>query len=635
MKNPATQAMLGLAVSLLLLHPTTGCSSGGLSSPTLPAADAPRTGSTTADDQKDEGTIRILPTIPWASDYAGSHTPAGSGRPAAWGGSPAQTRIVKVTTLDDYCYRTEEPIEGSLRWAIEEVPGPKTIVFEVGGTIRLKSRIFFTHTVRSTERKGVTGLIEKKEGGKTTIAGQTAPHPGITIRDYGLNIGVSDVLIQHLRIRPGDDGLSRTWSGEIDDAGKKKERNSIDKSRVPDPITVPKEVTGIILDHLSLSWGGDMNLQLEPDECVVMNCIISEALGLPLHPVSHALKDRGHSKGLFYKTIAWFEGRPERYAAVLNNLFAHNEDRNPLFAGSGIISNNVVFDHLMGIRIGGGMYKVRGTGTNDGNQGVPTADASIGIPENRVRVSIVGNHLTETAHTIGSLAVEVGNNISSVYLGNGNDYPANYFDGKLWDGENPAAVLRRLNGKPWDGKNPPQIWDPDGTADIEQLSRFVKLDQRFGTNATTGPDVPPQTRASEPPNWPAGYCPMTAAAARAYVLKNAGAFPAFRDIIDKRIVRNVREGIDPDPTRSHPTAPDRTNAHLWPADNKFPYVTVEDMVGRGNVWPDPTPTHRALVIPEHPMEIRPSGYTRLEEWLHAWSQFVEGRGPGPDRPDEK
>ncbi|MHC4402621.1 MAG: hypothetical protein ACYTG0_23415 [Planctomycetota bacterium] len=136
-----------------------------------------------------------------------------------------------MTTLRDYCYRTEAPIHGSLRWTIEEVPGPKTIVFEVAGTIRLKSRIFFTGTVRSTERRRMSELIERKEGGKTTIAGQTAPPPGITVRDFGFRVGVSDVLIQHIRIRPGDDGFSRTYSGVVDDAGKAKKENTIDKAR--------------------------------------------------------------------------------------------------------------------------------------------------------------------------------------------------------------------------------------------------------------------------------------------------------------------------------------------------------------------------------------------------------------------
>jgi hypothetical protein len=36
-----------------------------------------------------------------------------------------------------------------------------------------------------------------------TVAGQTAPSPGITIKNHGLYIGATDVLLQHFRIRPG------------------------------------------------------------------------------------------------------------------------------------------------------------------------------------------------------------------------------------------------------------------------------------------------------------------------------------------------------------------------------------------------------------------------------------------------
>jgi len=121
-KDPMTRDMLRLVVLLFLLPPTTGCSAGEQSGSTLSGEDAPRTNSTEVNDRKIEKPLRVIPTIPWKGDYAGSCTSAGSGRPAAGEGSPARTRIVRVTTLDDYCYRTEEPIEGSLRWAIEEVP---------------------------------------------------------------------------------------------------------------------------------------------------------------------------------------------------------------------------------------------------------------------------------------------------------------------------------------------------------------------------------------------------------------------------------------------------------------------------------------------------------------------------------
>ena len=41
--------------------------------------------------------------------------------------------------------------------------------------------------------------------GQLTIAGQTAPSPGIMIRGAAHRIQASDVLIQHIRVRTGDD----------------------------------------------------------------------------------------------------------------------------------------------------------------------------------------------------------------------------------------------------------------------------------------------------------------------------------------------------------------------------------------------------------------------------------------------
>lgn len=42
-----------------------------------------------------------------------------------------------MTNLDDYGLG-ETPIEGSLRYGIEQIQGPRTIVFDVDGTIELK-----------------------------------------------------------------------------------------------------------------------------------------------------------------------------------------------------------------------------------------------------------------------------------------------------------------------------------------------------------------------------------------------------------------------------------------------------------------------------------------------------------------
>ena len=87
-------------------------------------------------------------------------------------------KVVRVTTL-----ATEGP--GSFAEAVN-TKGPRIVVFEVGGIIDLG-----TKTLRITEPD-------------LTIAGQTAPAPGITLIRGGLDIATSNVIVRHLRVRPGD-----------------------------------------------------------------------------------------------------------------------------------------------------------------------------------------------------------------------------------------------------------------------------------------------------------------------------------------------------------------------------------------------------------------------------------------------
>src|SRR5690606_28743397 len=107
-----------------------------------------------------------LPVIPGAAGF-GIDTPAGRGG-----------TVHKVTNLN-------EPGAGSLG-ACVAAPGPRVCVFEVSGTIRLTKNL----TIKNPH---------------ITIAGQTAPSPGIMLRGAGLWIVPSHVLVQHLRVRPGDD----------------------------------------------------------------------------------------------------------------------------------------------------------------------------------------------------------------------------------------------------------------------------------------------------------------------------------------------------------------------------------------------------------------------------------------------
>ena len=127
--------------------------------------------------------------------------------------TPAGTdgQVLRVTTLD-----ASGP--GSLRAALE-TPGARLVVFEVGGVIDLAGK----------------GLSIGEPF--LTVAGQTAPSPGVTIIGGGISVGTHDILIQHLRIRPGDRGLPKKSGWEPDGLS-----------------TSGGNSYNIVIDHCSFTW---------------------------------------------------------------------------------------------------------------------------------------------------------------------------------------------------------------------------------------------------------------------------------------------------------------------------------------------------------------------------------------------
>jgi pectate lyase len=210
----------------------------------------------------------------------------GTGTPGGRGGA-----ILKVTNLNNSG-------AGSLRAAVEAY-GKRTVIFEVSGTIFLTS-----------ELKLLNPYI--------TIAGQTAPSPGITLRGAEFRIKSNNVIVQHIRVRVGDAVPS-----------------GVDPASV-DSISVEGPAYNVVIDHVSVSWGIDENLSLWYDgihDVTISNCIISEALNLSSHPSG------AHSMGLMTTPNG-------RNIAILRNLMAHNSDRNPLISngGSVVLSNNVFYN---------------------------------------------------------------------------------------------------------------------------------------------------------------------------------------------------------------------------------------------------------------------------------------------------
>src|SRR5690606_36956468 len=128
--------------------------------------------------------------------------------------------------------------------------GPRVCVFEVSGTIRLSRDLILRNP-------------------NITIAGQTAPSPGIMFRGGGLLIKTSDVLVQHLRFRPGDDP-----------GGVPPENRDALKIESDSPIS------NIVIDHCSFAWAIDETASLWSgwNNVVLTNNIFAEALNDSLHP---------------------------------------------------------------------------------------------------------------------------------------------------------------------------------------------------------------------------------------------------------------------------------------------------------------------------------------------------------------
>ena len=223
-----------------------------------------------------------LPAFPGAAGF-GTDTPGGRGG-----------KIIEVTTLAD-----NGP--GSLRAALN-VPEPRIIVFRVGGTIELKTQLFISHPFVS-------------------VAGQTAPGGGICIKNAGLVIVTHDVLVRHIRIRPGNEGnVQPDTNDAIEILG---ERGSSDGAH------------HVVLDHVSASWSEDETISTwyGAHDVTLSWSIISEALNRSRH------RKKTHSAGLLI-------GDGSYNMSVHHCLLAHNDFRNPLIIEGGThdFVNNVIYD---------------------------------------------------------------------------------------------------------------------------------------------------------------------------------------------------------------------------------------------------------------------------------------------------
>ncbi|MDR7297942.1 hypothetical protein J2X16_003291 [Pelomonas aquatica] len=186
-------------------------------------------------------------------------------------------RAIYVTTLAD-----SGP--GSLRAAVE-ASGPRTVLFAVSGTIALAKPLHITE-------------------GRITIAGQTAPGDGITLRNHALFIEADDVIVRFIRSRMGDE------AGADDDA-----------------IGVGSGQR-VILDHVSASWSTDESLSVS---------VARADLGRPAYQhvtvqwslIAESLNCNAPKKGACHGFGSLLRGAHGTRLSMHHNLWAHHQDRMP------------------------------------------------------------------------------------------------------------------------------------------------------------------------------------------------------------------------------------------------------------------------------------------------------------------
>ncbi len=245
-------------------------------------------GEVSYDEKKRAVTLRNLrpshaPAFPGAEGF-GKYTVGGRGG-----------KVIEVTNLHDAG-------PGSFRAAVT-AKGPRTVVFQVSGTIALESELKIREPF-------------------LTIAGQTAPGDGICLKNYQVNFDTSQVIMRYLRFRPGDE--------------KGKEQDAFGGGG-----------DHIVVDHCSASWGVDETFSInKAANLTVQWCLVSESLYHSIH------KKGNHGYGGLW-------GGPG--GSWHHNILAHHSSRNPRASGnvdSGLMDyrNNVIYNWGFNSAYGGELW---------------------------------------------------------------------------------------------------------------------------------------------------------------------------------------------------------------------------------------------------------------------------------------
>ncbi len=259
--------------------------------------------------------------------------------PSAYGGGAYTKggrggRVIHVTNLN-------ASGSGSLKEALEAT-GPRTVVFDVSGNINLG------------------GSDIRVTSGNLTIAGQTAPRGGITFTKgtiYFSNGDNDNIIIRYLRGRPAE-----ATSGEVTQG---------------DAFIFWGGNNDVILDHVSVSFGGDQAITFNPGsrrtqkrQTLQRSIIADSYTGIIMGGVNND-----------YEAVDGI--------SFLNNLVVDISHRTPNMSGNGYFEsiNNIIYNwQWRAMNLNGGSPKLNHIG-NYYKRGSFTEQLSIAENANKIQYS--------------------------------------------------------------------------------------------------------------------------------------------------------------------------------------------------------------------------------------------------------
>jgi hypothetical protein len=404
------------------------------------------------------------------------------------GGREGEIRIVTSLTDDG-----KTSTKGTLRWAVNG-SGKKIVVFNVGGVIALKKELTI--------------------GANTTILGQTAPYPGITLRYYTVRPNGNNIIMRFIRIRRGEekdinDGADATWA---------------------------RNLKGIILDHCSFSWSIDEIASFYDNRDFTMQwCTIGEALANP-----------GHSKGEHSYGGIW----GGKDASFHHNFLCHMQNRVPRFCGArynwsgydntkyanSIQAENVDFRNCVMYNWGNGNGCYGGTG--GGN------------------INIVNNYYKAGPATVNKTRVT---QISVATSDNASGSPFMGYCARYYINGNYVTAASSPENYDWKGV----IYD-DGTSTINGEKYCPDADHMYGDDVTyvkNGSGVDCVKIKLDEPIATGKVTTHTAQTAYEKVLANVGA-SLYRDAVDERYMQEAANGTTTYTGSATKTGDGKTITHL-------------------------------------------------------------------------